>query len=395
MLKQQYDASAFLSVIKKDDIRKWNLWEIIDGKDTQAMMLASKLKKNNYSISGLKITSHKNKKVYLPAEVQDYLALKLADRYLRRIYKVVQSDRGKIIRQIRAILEDGGDFTLIRADIKSFYETVDFNHCIEKIKRDMILSAQGVLLLSSLRDNYFKISTCNTGLPRGIGVSATLAELCLRSLDDILTAHQDVVFYARYVDDIFLISDKNKIDSVKTLLEEKVEMMGFNLNKSKQYDHDTSDNCSFDYLGYHFEVKTKISKDGKKERSLTINIAPEKVRKVKQRIYKSFLAYKKTNNFKLLLNRLSYLSCNKTIKKTENGSLMAGNAYNYRYVTDPACFKVFDGFIINIVQNFSFSPRQESKIMLVSFYRAFVNKMVAGFTRRQICSIKKVWDIGN
>jgi hypothetical protein len=70
---------------------------------------------------------------------------------------------------------------------------------------------------------------------------------------------------------------------------------------------------------------------------------------------------------------------------------MGGNAYNYCYVTDPKCFKVFDGFIAGIISSFNLDPSQVSQIKRISFYRAFVNKIVISLTRRQIAKIKEIW----
>lgn len=397
MLKQIYDANAFLSVIHKEDIRKWDLWKKKDESKDKAKSLSEELRNQNYRITPLKKSSHNGKVVYFPSKPQDQFALRLVDRYLRRIYKVIQSDRAKIIRQIRVILNDSGKFTLIRSDIKSFYETIDFSKSIKKIKNDMIISPVGLSLLESVNDEYKCSSSSSKGIPRGIGISATLSELYLREVDKTLSASKDVIFYSRYVDDIFIIVDQNKSEKIKSLLTQKVNEIGLSLHPApKQLTLETDKPCSFSYLGYLFEIKNKdIQNCGKitgKERVIEVKISPDKVKKIKQRIYKALLDYKKNNNFQLLLNRLRYLACSKTIKKNDNGNLYAGNAYNYQYVTNPDCFKVFDAFVFNKVKGFSFTTLEHDKLKRISFYRAFQDKRVAIYTRRQISTIKEVWN---
>jgi hypothetical protein len=397
LLKQTYDANAFLSVIHKEDIRKWDLWKKKDESKDKAKSLSEELRNQNYRITPLNKSSHNGKVVYFPSQPQDHFALRLVDRYLRRIYKVVQSDRAKIVRQISVILEDGGKFALIRSDIKSFYETIDFSKSIEKIKQDMIISPAGLSMLESLKDEYQRSSTSTKGIPRGIGLSATLSELYLRDLDKIFAACNDVIFYSRYVDDIFIIVDQGKSDKIKSLLTEKVSEIGLSLHPApKQLIFETDKPCAFSYLGYLFEIRNiDVIKNGKKtdtKRVVEVKISPEKVKKIKQRIYNALLGFKKDNNFQLLLSRLRYLSCSKTIKKNDNGNLYAGNAYNYRYVSNPGCFKVFDAFLLNKIGSFAFSALEQQKLKRISFYRAFKNKHVASYTRRQISTIKEVWN---
>lgn len=396
MLKQTYDANAFLSVIHKEDIRKWDLWKKKDESKDKAKSLSEELGIQHYSINALNKSSHNGKVVYFPSQPQDHFALRLVDRYLRRIYKVVQSDRAKIVRQISVILEDGGKFALIRSDIKSFYETIDFSKSIEKIKQDMIISPAGLSILESLKNEYQRSSASTKGIPRGIGLSATLSELYLRDLDKTFAACNDVIFYSRYVDDIFIIVDQGKSDKIKLLLIEKVSEIGLSLHPApKQLIFETDKPCSFPYLGYLFEIQNRdVLKNEKKtgtERVVDVKIAPDKVKKIKQRIYRALLDYRSNKNFQLLLDRLRYLSCSKIIKKNDNGNLYAGNAYNYRYVSNPGCFKVFDAFLLKKIEDFAFSVLEQQKLKRISFYRAFENKNVASYTRRQSTTIKEVW----
>ena len=43
------------------------------------------------------------------------------------------------------------------------------------------------------------------GVPRGIGISSLLSEIYMRDLDDCIKKRPEVIFYARYVDDIFIL----------------------------------------------------------------------------------------------------------------------------------------------------------------------------------------------
>lgn len=230
MLKQQYDAKALLTVIKKDDIRRWRLWDNKKERYKIAENLAKSIEEKNFTVGELRTSMFKGKIVYCPIIAVDFFALKLLDRYIRRIYKVIQSDRARIVRQIKVLLEDSGDFSLLRNDIKSFYEMINFDKCIEKFKNDMLLSSRGISLLNSLKERYQNTNGVTTGLPRGIGLSATLSEIYLRDLDKMLTEHPDVIFCSRYVDDIFILTDRSKAQIVKNMLIMKTQELDLVLN---------------------------------------------------------------------------------------------------------------------------------------------------------------------
>ncbi|HBV4973744.1 TPA: hypothetical protein MDZ92_005595 [Klebsiella pneumoniae] len=50
-----------------------------------------------------------------------------------------------------------------------------------------------------------------SGLPRGISLSATLAELCLQEIDSFFLKEKDVFYYSRFVDDILIIHHGGEI----------------------------------------------------------------------------------------------------------------------------------------------------------------------------------------
>ena len=45
----------------------------------------------------------------------------------------------------------------------------------------------------------------NCGIPRGIGISSLLSEIYMRDIDNHIKKRSEVIFYVRYVDDIFML----------------------------------------------------------------------------------------------------------------------------------------------------------------------------------------------
>lgn len=393
MLKQLYNASAIQKSFRNGDARKLDFWEIANDPEGAAKYIESELDLSDYKISGLIPHNHGGKKTFFPSKPQDVLALRLVDKYLRRIYKTKLADRRTIIKQIEALLEDSGELSFIKVDIKSFYENIDFEKCLYRIKETMILSATGIKILSSLHHTLNTLPTPSRGLPRGINVSATLSEIYMEKFDKRIKNHSGVLYYARYVDDIFILMNQSGQESVQQTLEEELSTIGLELN-SKKDNKRLNQDFTFQYLGYEFDKKIIENQS-----EIKLRISHNKVRKIKQRIYHSFLEHKNNGNFQLLLDRLRYLSCNKPIKKGKNGTLLAGNAYNYSEVTNTDCFKVFDRFVNALLNRAEFtnrfSPDEISKIKRVSFFRAVQSKKIATFTKVKISKIKTAWAYEN
>lgn len=229
------------------------------------------------------------------------------------------------------------------------------------------------------------------GLPRGLSISPTLAELFLERFDAKIALHPDVLYRARYVDDIVIFTTSIKNDKVKSDIDTLLNKMGLSLNddKAKSYSGST-EGAAFDYLGYSFRV-TPIKKG---PNQVVVTISNAKLNKIKTRVVKSFSDYKKHNNISLLKRRLEYLSMLKTVKKGKNGHLLAGIAYNYRFVTDEfECLKPIDRFIRHQLNDPRFgiiSPNKEI-IFKVSFYSNVIKKIIGSFTKTQTNQIMRIW----
>lgn len=392
MLKQVYTDETLMRVVEKKDIRKWKLWDRSYTQEEKKLVLKkiqNDLINSDFQLSSFSRSKRKQKWVYYPSNKVDYLAIKLLDRYLRRIYKVIQADRNKIIRQIKSLLEDEGDFIILKVDIENFYESVDLQSLISKIQNDMILSPQGIKLLKSLALNS------PNGLPRGIGISSTLAELYLENFDKEIKNHESVFYYCRYVDDIFILLNKQDKKKVKNTVVNQLNLISLNINKIKEKEIilQAPYSQSFDYLGYNFQLKKELKTNGKvKKTELIIQVAKSKMNKIMNKLYLAFLDYQNNNDISLLMKRLRFLAYLKVIKNTKNGKLRAGNAFNYSHISTAESFKTLDALILKtLIPKFVIDQSHIQKIKTISFYRAFKSKQTTKFTRRQLKDIQEIW----
>lgn len=316
--------------------------------------------------------------------------MKLLDRFVRRIYKVRQADRNRIVRQLTTLLRDSGDHHIIRFDIQDCYESIKLADLVKKMEDDSILAPQCIKIFKQIH-NQLSVDHTMDGLPRGLTISPTLAELYLRALDRKIAAHENVIYTARYVDDIVVIIPKNNDSETMNYIKDQLNELGLKLNSSpeKSYSGSTK-SAKFDYLGYSIEVTSKKDKPNNVE----LRIAKKKLDRLKKRVAISLNEFRKSKNFQLLKRRLEYLCMLKTVRKGKNGNLLAGLAHNYQYVTDDfSCLKSIDGFLCNSIKRgrYCLSPTEIDTLKKISIYGNTKKRNVGKFSNKQTIQIMQAW----
>lgn len=390
MLKQIFDREQLSKSLSSKDVWQWNLLSNYGDVNTAITYAVQQWKLNGIVPSPLQKKTIHNKAVFIPKKMEDAFAIKLTDRFIRKIYKVRQSDRNRIIRQLITLLKDSGSYHLIRLDIKSCYETIDFKKIINRFTDDLILAPDCIKLLNNIHidllDNHDMV-----GLPRGLSISPTLAELYLESLDKKIASHPDVIYSSRYIDDIIILTGEDNGDSVQKDIVSFMSEMGFKINDSPNKSYSgPSNSAQFDYLGYSIKVEPKKNKPN----NVIVKVSESKIKKIKSRMALSFCDYKKNKNVTLLKRRIEFICMLKVVRKGKNGDLLAGIAHNYQYVTDQfACLKPLDGFLFQLLNNPRFGITDIDKEMLkkVSIYGNAKKRNIGKFSNKQTHQIMRVW----
>ena len=114
------------------------------------------------------------------------------------------------------------------------------------INRNSLLSRKSKESILRVFNAYEKMKDKNIvpygkGVPRGIGISSPLSEVYMQDLDKTIKERQEVVFYTRYVDDIFIIlSDLGKYKTIQDYYQGLVGLFtGYDLTLQE----DGSDKC--------------------------------------------------------------------------------------------------------------------------------------------------------
>lgn len=190
---------------------------------------------------------------------ESYFTLKNTQKNISEVFGCYQPDRSQLISQVKQALSDAYPKIIFKTDINSFFESVSREKLLAIIRNESTLSTKTREVIQEILKSYSSLSTFTDGLPRGVAISPVLAELYLRGFDEELKSFSDVLFYARYVDDIFIIFDRarlnrgEKADYLK-LIESSLGKLDLTVNLIKTSINDVPDpSFSFDYLGYKFE----------------------------------------------------------------------------------------------------------------------------------------------
>ncbi|MCG7531773.1 RNA-directed DNA polymerase [Psychrobium sp. MM17-31] len=345
------------------------------------------------------------------ASAEDELVLKKLNDNIKRLFKVKTSDRHAIVKQAISLLKDSQPISVVRLDIKNFYEEIDRKKIVKLIQEEYLLSHQSRIILKSF-DEESSIRNL-TGLPRGISLSATLSEIGLRNFDSKARKLKGVYYYARYVDDMIIFCTCNPtelVESLSKLLSDLDLNLEFN-EKTYLYDPNISANPPkpIDYLGYKISFKSVTSES--LPRDVSVEISEKKINKIKTRLHKAFRSYNRTRTFDLLESRIKFLTGNQyIIGDVERTKLKSGIYYNYPLITTYHQIKELDRFYqslfvskcphivkaLAMLRNHNDSSCNKKygrleRLQRMSFKFGFENRVMNKFSRKMSRKIKGCW----
>lgn len=347
MLNQNLTGKSFLKLTSLKDIIRFKL-----GRDKEEYLenleiAAKKVADGDCDFSDISFFSVKGKKIFKPNSLESVYGLRRVNKILGRIYKVKQSDRDGITRQLNALITDTSPYVVIKGDISSFYESIPREAVLEKIESNRILSYQNRNLIK-------QVFTCKSicaenGLPRGISISSSLSELYIRDFDRYVRALEGVYYYARYVDD-FIIFSHTDGEHILSLIKLKLKTMKLELNYKKVRRIKSTailDNTQkLSFLGYEHYIAPNGS-----GRTL---ISKNRIRKIKTRIALAFIDYARNHNIELLCLRLKFVTGNYQIREDSSQDargLMAGFYYNNKTLTDLQQIFELDRYLMRLCRS--------------------------------------------
>lgn len=201
----------------------------------------------------LKGPAKKPRQVCVPT-VRDKLTLSTLNELLGLVYGS-QSRTQMPQACINDILENLAEFdSFIKLDVSSFYASIKHDVLLRKLrckikKPEIINLIRGAIETESLEypvKEKVKRKKREIGIPEGIPISNSLANIYLANLDKKYRADSRIKYF-RYVDDILILLKQVDLQSVKKAIVGDLEQLGLETN-NKNAEGKISQ--GFEYLGY-------------------------------------------------------------------------------------------------------------------------------------------------
>lgn len=355
--------------------------------------ISQKVLKPSFKINLDKKIGPKGKPVFcIDNEPETFFVIKQIQRNIHRIYGVKQASRHNLVCQLRDMLSSKFPFELVRTDISSFYESIDRKRLLEKLERDQLLSPASKKYIKQIMDSYGLISGASTGIPRGVGISAYLAELYLRPVDKAIRAIPGLVLYCRFVDDIVAVFARPPSGESLGSFKERINLIlddnGLVLNESKTSEFNLADTKpkKFEYLGYRFLLK---------QGRLEISPSASKVVKYRGRMNAAFACYWREKPvdprgaFRRLVGRIKFLTGNTRLSNSKSRAA-TGVYFNNSIVTDMSSFELLDKRLKNRIAELK-RTRLQKKLKSLKFKSGFEQRRYHNFSTRELQVIVGAW----
>lgn len=359
----------------------------------------SKLKiiAQNVSIKGyalpLTLLPHqvKDKNVYsIGNSVEALFVSRQIKCILSSLYTIKSNNRDLIISRLSALAKEMSPKYIIRADVESFYESINHKSLLDMLHSSPKLSVPPRRVITQLIRKYQALTGLDKGVPRGVGISSYLSELYMSVVDDKIRALPDVTYYERFVDDLIVIFSPDKggntcnyLPQITSIINDRALCLN---NKTKELDLFTQSNKSFEYLGYKFQLTAG---------GCSIKMSSNKVQKIRSRIDKTFDDYNQSFSktpkraVKNILLRMKFLTGNTRLYNSKSKAFV-GIYFSNRFITDLSDLNGLDSYLSNKINGLQ-NQKLKKRIGRFSFSKGFEDKIFRKFSFIEFSDISKGW----
>ncbi|KTS14716.1 antiviral reverse transcriptase Drt3a [Pantoea dispersa] len=416
MHDQSFNTRTLSYCFKPIDFQKWRN---LGSSEEKEKVIKSAVKRAQTGFLGYQLSSSviRGKTVYWVNELADILVLRKIKSNIATKNKVKMTPRSVIVDAVKMFISECSQFRLYRLDVKSFYESFDQTYIFKKIDDVTGVDVRSKQLLKEFMYEFYVNG--GKGIPRGLSISSFLSDYLMHEFDELIRNLPHVFYYARYVDDIILITDGFEDD--KLLMDDLRQALpaGLEFNNKKYFVSDglakagkanskkpKSKLMTFEYLGYSFSISDNVSECSIRGlvRDVEIDLSQAKINKLKSRIMHSIISYNKNKNFDLLCERLKFLSTNFSVLDSERTlKRLSGIYYNYPMVDSmnsvglaeldkflkkavlSSSGKVFYEFHLNLNQI------QKYKVLKFSFVRGHSKCHFFHYSAKKMKRIQECW----
>jgi hypothetical protein len=336
----------------------------------------------------------------IPNQLHLILPMKQASAVLREAIGSAPQSRNSIVRALQSSLKKEYPHGVIRLDIKSFFDSIPHDLLLQKLARARKIDSITTSLTKQLLSEFAERSFSQQGVPQGVGLSSQLAEFYLADLDRSIRTQSGVVFYARYVDDIIIVTESPRfVETVWDRIQSALDDLGLELHPTKQQKVIAEDkggyngNAVLEYLGYEFR------NNGKLETKLTDKRFKRQIAKIEQ----AFDAWAKnassalnpnTGADGLLVDRIRYLTSNTKLHYSKSHVAIGIYFSNSALNPESPQLRSLDARLNWLIKKHSaqMSIKTRSKLESLSFVNGFKNRTFARFNQHRAERIVKCWE---
>lgn len=312
----------------------------------------------------------KGKNAYTVSDMPSLLISKFVAIEIKNQYKLHPANKDDIVEELRVLLDNSMPKILIRTDIHHFYESIPQAKLIDKIEEDDYLS---IISTRYLRKFFYEYNCLTNnqehkGLPRGLSFSPALSEIYLQDFDRKVRSIDGVYFYKRYVDDIVLLANPNKITIEDCWKAIKIISESFGLEVHEDDDKvvlallntGNEDATKFNYLGYQFcyfhgHTELLLTEEKVARYCQTIDCVLQAYAKVACFRTRDENGKKYTDGIVQMMHRIEALTGNGNLDSRRN-FVKTGLYYSNRLLTDLTQLDYLDGYLaeaLNDIKRFN------------------------------------------
>jgi hypothetical protein len=381
---------------------------------------------DKFTFEGMHTARIKGKTTLTTKYLEEALILRKLNDNIRRAYGIRQPNRQSLIKTARQAARENTPKSIVRIDIKKCFESIPRDWLIRRLEQDGFVSHESISLIRRLFNYAGTLSPKldAKGLPRGVIISTSLAELKLRQIDEVIRRIDGVYLVLRYVDDILVFSTKNA-EYTNRMVEAAVHREGLQSSPSKHNQVDVACTCAnacthghncpckksctcatthpnawkeFEYLGYKFILRPHNNKNADNE--VYCLISDRKIERIKTRIHLAIKSHQRNANLNLLYKRIDYLTSNQAIYVTPGKrSLFNGLSHSHSEYSEPTDDKLFMGNRIAALDDFYQSNIRKRldasawpNLRKLSFKSGFTKKRRTKYSNQEVLKIKECWE---
>jgi hypothetical protein len=355
--------------------------------------VSSKARKSSFKLVLTQKSGPKGKPVFcIDGSPETFFVIKQLEQNIRKIYNVKQSNRHDLACQLRDTVASDFPFEVVRTDVSSFYETIDRKRLLDRLEGDQLLSSSSKKFIQQVLISYGSITGEANGIPRGVGISAYLAEFYMRPIDREIKAIPGLILYCRFVDDIAAVfarpHEGKPVGSYENAVVKVLSDNGLahNAQKTKQCVLGGANIQDFDYLGYRFALSGG---------ECVVLPSAAKIQKYETRMNASFREYELQSSFNSrrayrdLVSRIKFLTGNARLVNSKS-SAVTGIYYNNPLVTDLSSFAQLDNLLKTKVEG-TRRKTLKKRLKQYNFTDGFSKRRFHNFSARELQTIVRAW----